>query len=142
MREACAYWQIRPELILAIEAAFGPPIDSYVNGAQVWLEDDIEYRLHPVSGFQLPSGISHHDLWDEVTAPTSALSANSFWDAFEAIPLEQGADPANLARHVGDRLNLEPDRYGLIDRERINEEWAAAQGAISIGARVLAQLAE
>lgn len=140
MREATAFWHVSPELIRSVDEHLGTPIDSYLNGSQVWLDEGVEYRLHPVAGFRTPDGISHHDLWDEVTAPTTTIDPCSLWDAFEAIPLELGADPARLAEHAGEYVGIKPDRFGLVQRELINEEWERTNGAVSIGARLLEQL--
>ena len=35
---ACCVWRITAELVLAFDDRFGEPIDSYVNGSQVWLQ--------------------------------------------------------------------------------------------------------
>ena len=68
-----AVWKISPELVLALDEHLGPPVDSYVNGSQTWLVGDeagdhadetdarrrsiLEFRLHPVSGYQPPDGL-------------------------------------------------------------------------------------
>ena len=55
MRTASAVWRSSPELVLALDEHFGPPVDSYVNGSQTWLLDNgpggaaLEWRLHPVA---------------------------------------------------------------------------------------------
>src|SRR5256885_5917624 len=36
MRTASAVWRSSPELVLALDEQFGPPVDSYVNGSQTW----------------------------------------------------------------------------------------------------------
>lgn len=61
------------DLLQRLEGRFGPPIDSYLNGWQLWLqpmagrpEVELEYRLHPPAGFRQPEGLSHHDLWETV----------------------------------------------------------------------------
>ena len=47
-------WLARPEVVVALDSRFGEPVDSYVNGSQVWLREDgpggitLEWRLHPV----------------------------------------------------------------------------------------------
>lgn len=105
-----AVFGVDPEVLLRLEAAFGPPLDSYLNGWQVWLEevtedslpdgvpapvDDVtlEFRLHPPVGFEQPDGLSHHDLWDEVVVPFA----------------EARADDAPLP----DRLTLGTEQRGL-----------------------------
>ena len=66
-------WRASPELLLALEERFGPPVDAYVNGSQVWLREDgpggttVEWRLHPVAGFRRPQGVDTYELFDLVT---------------------------------------------------------------------------
>ena len=93
------------DLLLALEAAFGPPIDSYLRGWQVWLEPvadgpdgfELEYRLHPPGGFTQPSGLDHHELWDVVIAQvadgataltlgTQTRSLAEVWVLLEVFP--------------------------------------------------------
>ena len=83
-------WRATPELLGALDEHLGPPVDSYVNGTQVWLTPEpastppargsdldpdatLEWRLHPSAGFRIPEGCSHHDLWDEAQAAIAAL---------------------------------------------------------------------
>src|SRR2546421_1740998 len=53
MRTASAVWRSSPELVLALDEQFGPPVDSYVNGSQTWLLDNgpggvaLEWRVYP-----------------------------------------------------------------------------------------------
>src|SRR5207245_6098417 len=74
MRAASAVWRSSPELVLALDEQFGPPVDSYVNGSQTWLLDNgpggvaLEWRLHPVASYRPPAELSHYDLWKRVVA--------------------------------------------------------------------------
>ena len=96
-----AVFAVDGELLLRLEATFGPPLDSYLNGWQVWLEEltednlpegvpepvdevTLEFRLHPPVGFEQPEGLSHHDLWDEVVVPLADARAEGepFPDGF------------------------------------------------------------
>ena len=38
-RTATAVWRLSPELVAALDAQLGPPVDGYVNGTQTWLTD-------------------------------------------------------------------------------------------------------
>ncbi|MDQ1477906.1 MAG: hypothetical protein QOE62_3135, partial [Actinomycetota bacterium] len=48
-RVATTVWTISPELVLALDAQLGFPVDSYVNGSQTWLVEEgdltLEWRL-------------------------------------------------------------------------------------------------
>lgn len=89
---ATIVWGISPELVLALEARLGPPVDSYLNGSQTWFTElpepapsrekaggeraavTLEWRLHPTAGYRLPEGMSHYELWDEVVGQLAATS--------------------------------------------------------------------
>ena len=55
-------WAASGSLITLLDDAFGAPLDTYVNGSQVWLREDgpgqvvFEWRLHPVAGYVRPKG--------------------------------------------------------------------------------------
>jgi hypothetical protein len=86
-RTATCVWRVDAPLIAALEERLGPPVDGYLNGSQVWLAEvgpgdvALEFRLHPVAGFRLPTGLSHYDLWEQVVASLAAGTAN------DALPL-------------------------------------------------------
>ena len=62
-------WLATPALIVSLDAEFGEPVDSYVNGSQVWLREDgpggmmIEWRLHPVAGYRRPAAIDTYEVF-------------------------------------------------------------------------------
>lgn len=148
---ACV-WRITPALVLALEQRFGEPLDSYVNGAQVWLRDDgpggasLEWRLHPVAGFRRPSAIPADELWGATTfalangdAPPSALDA--LWDGLEAFPgFGDEVEPAPLAAACTDSLGIAPDAYGVVDHDAVGDRWERAEGRVSILTALLDQL--
>src|SRR4051794_22712696 len=71
-------WKASPELLVTLDDRFGEPVDTYVNGSQVWLRDDgpageaLEWRLHPVAGYRRPDGIAPEEGFDVVTAAPGA----------------------------------------------------------------------
>src|SRR5260370_35778319 len=66
MRTASAVWRSSPELVLALDEHFGPPVDSYVNGSQTWLLDNgpggvaLERRVVPLPPAPPPPAPSRH----------------------------------------------------------------------------------
>ena len=84
----CVY-RVDPALVEQLDAALGPPLDSYVRGWQVWLEDNgpggerLEWRLHPPARFRMPRGVNPHDLFD-VVLQGLADAADPAVDAFPA----------------------------------------------------------
>lgn len=145
-------WRATPTLIVALDDRFGEPIDSYVNGSQVWLRDDgpdaaaFEWRLHPVAGYQRPAGLATEEVF-ATTALALATDAplpaplEQLWDGLECFPAF-GADiePATLATAAVQALGITPDASGLVDHEVIADRWERSRGATSIVAELLLQL--
>lgn len=145
-------WRATPEVVVALDDRFGEPVDAYVNGSQVWLRDDgpggvtIEWRLHPVPGFERPPTLGLHDLFatvalavardEEPPAPVEAL-----WDGLEAFAAYgDEVEPATLATAVTDALGIAPDAAGLVDHESIGDAWERSGGRTSIVGALLDQL--
>ncbi len=149
-RIASALWWITPELVVALDAHFGPPVDSYVDGSQTWLVEDgdltLEWRLHPVGSFTQPTGLSHYDLWEEVVTqlstgtPPEVLSLGEasralagLWDGLECyVAFGDDLEPANLALRTTRALEIAPDRCGLADHQVVGDQWEQAGGGVSI----------
>jgi hypothetical protein len=155
-----AVWPISAPLVLALDDRLGLPLDGYVNGTQTWLTEDaigtatLEWRLHPVGGYTPPQGLSHHDLWDVVLtglhggASPDALplgaehrSLSSLWEGLECFPAyEDEVEPAMLARVAHELLGVAPQAAGLVDHERVGEEWTRSNGARSLMGMLLEEL--
>jgi hypothetical protein len=145
-------WRTTPAVITALDERFGEPVDAYVNGSQVWLRDDgpngmtIEWRLHPVGGYERPAGIDTYEVFTEV-AGALGLGAEPpapperLWDGLEAFAAyDDEVEPATLAAAVTDALGLAPDAAGVVDHEAIAEEWERTGRATSIVDRLFQQL--
>jgi len=145
-------WRISPELVLALQDRFGDPVDAYVNGSQVWLRDDgpgdvtIEWRLHPVAGYERPEGV---DTYDVFTSASLALAeggappkpVEQLWDGLEAFAAYRDeVEPATLGNAATDALGIPPDGCGVVDHQRIGDEWENSSGATSIIDALLGQL--
>lgn len=147
-------WRISPELVVALDGRFGPPVDAYVNGSQTWLRDDgpggatVEWRLHPVAGFERPDGIGTHDLFEVValaigTGGVPPTPPEALWDGLEAFPAhpdEGQPEPARLAEACTEALGIPPDASGMLDHDAIGDAWERAGGDLSIIAAALDQL--
>ena len=162
-RVAAAVWTIAPELVLALDAQLGPPVDSYVNGSQTWIVGDengdadlaLEFRLHPVAGYRIPAGCSHYDVWELVVAQlssgvddhslrlgTDTRPLTSLWDGLECFAAYgDDVEPARLAHDATRALGRAPDACGLVDHDAIGDAWERANGNVSIIALLLEQLA-
>jgi hypothetical protein len=151
-RSPAALWRVSSTLVLAIDDQLGSPVDGYVNGTQTWLTEDgpggstLEWRLHPVGGYTPPLGVTPYDLWDEVigglrtgTPPDGLVLGGhqrplaSLWEGLECFPV-YGAEvePAVLAGAAGAALGVAPDAAGLVDHDRIGDEWERSQRRASI----------
>ncbi len=155
-----AVWPISAELVLALDDQLGPPLDGYVNGTQTWLTEDaidtatLEWRLHPVGGYTPPPGVSHHDLWDVVIdalrdgASPDALplgaehrSLSSLWEGLECFPAYgEEIEPAVLAGAARGVLGLGPQAAGLVDHDRVGDEWERSNRARSLMGMLLEEL--
>lgn len=145
-------WRLRPEVVVALDDRFGEPVDAYVNGSQVWLRDDgpggitLEWRLHPVAGFERPPGITTLDLFPSIalalaTDEQPVTAAESLWDGLEVFAAYgDEVEPATLAAAATDSLGIAPDAAGLADHETIAEAWEANEGRVSIVQALLDQL--
>ncbi|RPI04589.1 MAG: hypothetical protein EHM63_09880, partial [Actinobacteria bacterium] len=126
--------------MIALDDRFGEPVDAYVNGSQVWIRDDgpggaaLEWRLHPVAGYRRPADLDTHEVF-AVTAlaladgTALATPLDQLWDGLEAFPIEgDEMEPTPLATAVTEALGIAPDAAGLVDHDRIGEEWEARRG--------------
>lgn len=157
---ATCVWTIDGDLVLALDAELGPPVDSYVNGTQTWLTENgpggiaLEWRLHPVAGYRAPAQLSHYDLWEQVVAGLSAgidadelplgvehRALGSLWDGLECFAAYgDDIEPTPLAAGAVHALGRQPDATGLVDHYRIGTAWEQSRGALSIVAMLLEEL--
>lgn len=146
-------WRISSQLVTALDERFGDPVDAYVNGSQTWLRDDgpggvtIEWRLHPVAGYQRPAGVdSHYDVFPAValalgTGAEPPATPEALWDGLEAFPAYgDEVEPAPLAAALGEVLGVAPTAAGLVDHQRVGDAWEHAGGGLSIVDALLEQL--
>jgi hypothetical protein len=147
VRIATLVWNVSPELVRTLDAALGPPVDSYVNGSQTWFtgEPVLEWRLHPVAGFRMPGGLSPYDLWDAVVdaladGDAGALALGdarvelaALWDGLECFAAYgDELEPAMLRARAAELVAVAPDLAGLADHDAIGDAWERAGGAVSI----------
>lgn len=154
-----AVWRASPSLVAALDEHLGPPVDGYVNGSQTWLWDapggvTLEWRLHPVAGFEAPAGCGPYDLWDAVvgalatgespdalTLGEDRRALSTLWDGLECFPAYgDEIEPATLARAATEALGIAPDAAGLVDHDRIGGAWEHAKGRVSLTALLLDEL--
>jgi hypothetical protein len=150
---ACCVWRATPELIVALDTRFGEPLDTYVNGSQVWLRDDgpngtaLEWRLHPVPGYRRPQGLSTEEVFSTVALalgadlPAMPVPLERLWDGLEAFcAYGDDVEPQPLAAAATASLGIAPTASGLVDHEGIGDRWERTGGAISVVEELLAQL--
>lgn len=135
---------------MALDARFGEPVDTYVNGSQVWLRDTgpggiaLEWRLHPVAGYRRPAGVATEEVFSSATlalAAGEAVDLGALWDGLEAFPAYgDPTEPGELRAAVTADLGLAPDASGLVDHEVIGDAWERARGSLSVADALFAQL--
>ena len=147
-------WRLTPDLVVALDERFGEPTDAYVNGSQVWLRDDgpggstIEWRLHPVPGYERPPAVATADVFPSVALAVArgedpVRQPEALWEGLEAFPaFGDEVEPATLAAAAVEVLGTAPDAAGLADHERIADDWERTGGATSIISALLDQLTE
>ena len=154
MRTPTCVWRITDDLVAALDARFGDPVDAYVNGSQTWLLENgpgeivLEWRLHPVAGYERPAALGTYDVFPTVAARIVAgedppVPVASLWDGLEAFAAYgDEVEPATLAAAVTESLGIPPDAAGLVDHVRIGDDWERTGGAVSIVGALLDQLEE
>ncbi len=151
-RVASCVWRATPELIVAVDARFGEPLDTYVNGSQVWLRDDgpggalVEWRLHPVAGYRRPAGATTEEVFSSValalgTGGRPVAPLDALWDGLEVFGAgDDELVPLELAACTADAVGCAPDAVGFVDHRSIGDEWERTAGKVSIVAGLLGQL--
>lgn len=146
-------WRTTPELIVALDERFGEPVDAYVNGSQVWLRDDgpdditLEWRLHPSAGYQCPEPFNTYDVFSGTALALSqgnelVKPVNQMWDGLETfVAFEEKLEPLILSKAATDALGIVPDGFGIVDHQKIGDQWEARGGQLSIIDALLEQLA-
>lgn len=146
-------WRVSTALVTLLDDTFGAPLDTYVNGSQVWLRDDgpgevvFEWRLHPVAGYVRPKGVATEEVFEVAAAALATGEAGPaplerLWEGLEAFPAYgDEVEPAVLAAACTAALGLAPDAAGLVDHDRIADAWERTGGGVSIIAALLAELA-
>jgi hypothetical protein len=152
---AACVWPVTPEVLTALDDRFGPPVDAYVNGAQVWLRDapppaggvTLEWRLHPPAGYRRPEATGTYEVFEAVTAAIAAglpgpAPLDRLWEGLEAFAAYgDEVEPAILAAACTTDLGVPPAAAGLVDHAAVGDEWERSGGNTSIVAALLAQLA-
>ena len=145
-------WRADAELVVALQERFGDPVDAYVNGSQVWLRNDgpggvtLESRLHPVAGYRRPDGVDTYDVFTETAvalaeARSPVAPVEQLWDGLEAFAAyADEVEPATLAAAVTESLGRAPDGAGLVDHQRVGDEWERSGRQTSIVDALLSQL--
>jgi len=145
-------WRATPELIVALDDRFGEPVDTYVNGSQVWLREDgpggltVEWRLHPVPGYRRPAGVETSDVFSTTalalaTGRDPPAPPEQLWEGLEAFSAYgEEVEPAPLAAAAAEALGIPPDASGLVDHEAVGDAWERTGGTVSIITALLEQL--
>lgn len=131
-----AIWKCSPELIAALDSRLGEPVDTYVNGSQVWIRDDgpsgatIEWRLHPVASYTRPKGFTTYNVFSRI-ALQCARAAHVAEPSEPAVAGESTVEP-NVAAEpavVADMVSGDETPSSAIDAELPTDEAAATSEA-------------
>ena len=135
-----------PDLIVRLRDALDEPIDSYWNGSHTWfgeyLGHDLEYRLHPVSGFVMPDASRPEDLFE--LAVEGNVDPEHYWEGLEVFPIDDDIETEltgeELSRHIHELLGVAPDACGTVDHDEIGNAYEHATGNVSIVSLLLEQI--
>lgn len=143
----CCVWLTTPELLASVLATLGDPVDSYVNGSQVWIDDHgpgdvvIEWRLHPVAGYQRPAGMASASVFPDVALGITELNPRELWDGLEAFPAyHDPVEPAALAKWATARIGFEPTAAGRANHDAIADRWERSGRNTSIVTELITEL--
>ena len=137
---------------MALDANFGEPLDTYVNGSQVWLRDDgpggiaLEWRLHPVAGYSRPAGLTTEEVFSATALALSTgeeppANLENLWDGLEVFAAyDDEVEPQPLVSAAVAALGIPPDASGLVEHEPIADEWEKTGRRISIVEALFDQL--
>ncbi len=153
---ATAVWTISSTLIVALDERLGEPIDTYVNGSQVWLRPDgpdgvtLEYRLHPVGGYERPKGMRTDEVFSRValalaTAEPEEVDFATLWEGLEVFVAfdDEGPLTPHVLADLGEQvLGIAAHTNGMVDHEGIALRWQQSDRKTSIVSELLAQLCE
>jgi hypothetical protein len=151
---ATAVWTVSSSLIVALDQRFGEPIDSYVNGSQVWLRPDgpdgvtLEYRLHPVGGYERPKSMRTDEVFSRValglaTDEEPEVDFATLWEGLEVFVAfdDEGPLTAEQLAELGEaNLGIPATARGMVDHEGIALRWQQSDRTTSIVGELLAQL--
>lgn len=124
-----------PDLLRRLQDALAEPVDSYWNGSHTWFtafeEIELEWRLHPVSGFTMPEASRPEDLFD--LALEGEVDIEHYWEGLEVFAIsEEEVAPNVLAEHVKNVLEIESDFSGIVDHDEVGNEYERNGGNVSI----------
>lgn len=157
-RDPTCLFRVDRELIEALDGRFGPPLDSYVMGWQVWLEpagdEDVvlEYRLHPPAGFSLPEDLHPEDLWDRVTGAIvreedppilggEPRRLEEIWVLLEAYPaFGDPVEPEQVRAWAEEALGRPALVAGYVDHRRLGKRWERRPGRFDLPGALLEEL--
>jgi len=134
-----------PDLLRRLQESLDEPVDSYWNGSHTWFtefrEIELEWRLHPVSGFKMPEASRPEDLFD--LALEGEVEVDHYWEGLEVFVIsEVSCTPEELKTHVESRLGITPEYSGYVDHEEIGNEYERNNGNVSIVSLLIAQLTD
>jgi hypothetical protein len=106
----------------------------------------LEWRLHPVAGYQRPPGVDTYSVFPTVALASATGAAppappESLWDGLEAFAAYgDELEPAPLGRAAAESLGITPRAVGLVDHSAIGDAWERSRGQLSIVTLLLEQL--
>lgn len=134
-----------PDLLKRLHDAFSEPVDSYWNGSHTWFTEwgdiDLEWRLHPVSAFEMPEASRPEELFE--LALEGQLDVEHYWEGLEVFVINDGVTtPDQLAHHVKETLGIDVDAQGFVNHDVIGNSYEHSAGNTSVISELIEQMNE
>lgn len=121
-----------------LHGMFGDPIDSYWNGSHTWFSEPeelnnirLEWRLHPVSEFQMPDACRPEELFELILE--EKVDPSHYVEGLEIFPVDDNNVPIeNFNKYLSELLFKEPDKIGYVDHDEIGNIYEHSNGEVSI----------
>ena len=124
-----------PNLLKRLLEVHADPVDSYWNGSHTWFtnteNNEFEWRLHPISGFEMPKASRPEELLD--LALEGEIDIAHYWNGLEVFSIsDEPCTLEELQKHIVETLGIEPDFIGLVDHESVGNDFERNAGKVSI----------
>jgi hypothetical protein len=126
------------DICTKLYSIFGEPVDSYWNGSNTWFDEpsdfvdiSIEWRLHPISGFEMPKACRPEELFTLMVE--NKVDLTHYIEGLEVFPTDENdISIEKFSDYIFQKIGLEPDYIGYVDHDIIGNQFEQSNGDTSI----------